>query len=448
MDAGCKPQINIQWAAMDGVFKIGRGLTARRLYVPKRTTELVAFLALSTTVFLFIHTRDLHTRLRHMEGRLINPEDEAEARSGALALTPPGLPGGSTRTTPAPLRPEPDPPRPQGGGGGTGGEGARGGRRAVFSAADTANEIRGPSQESGPGSSDGAEYSARALNNTARAAVDVIFFNRVPKVGSQMFMDLLHRLSVRNGFEFRRDQIHRMETIRMRPEDELRLAAMVASIPPPAVYVKHVCFTNFTKFDLPEPIYVNMVRDPVERVISWYYYVRAPWYYVERKHAFPELPLPDPKWLRKDFETCVLSGDSECRYIEGNVRDGIGDHRRQSMFFCGHGDECTPFNTEGAIQKAKWSVEQHYAVVGVLEDLNKTLAVLEGYVPRFFSGAQQVHSHQMSHFPQINRNPFKPPVREEIKDIVRRNFTREIDFYEFCKQRLHRQYAAMKLGSR
>ena len=58
-------------------------------------------------------------------------------------------------------------------------------------------------------------------------------------------------------------------------------------------------FFLFSRFHLDMPIYVNMVRDPVERVISWYYYVRAPWYFVERKRAFPDLPLPNTNWLKK-----------------------------------------------------------------------------------------------------------------------------------------------------
>lgn len=89
------------------------------------------------------------------------------------------------------------------------------------------------------------------------------------------------------------------------------------------------------------PIYVNLVRDPIERVISWFYYIRAPWYFVERKRAFPDLPLPDPQWLRKDFETCVLTGDPECVYNQGARHEGIGDHRRQTLFFCGHDPDCT-----------------------------------------------------------------------------------------------------------
>ena len=61
-----------------------------------------------------------------------------------------------------------------------------------------------------------------------------------------------------------------------------------------------ICFNIFHfRFNLDMPIYVNMGRDPVERVISWYYYVRSPWYFVERKRAFPDLPLPNPNWLKK-----------------------------------------------------------------------------------------------------------------------------------------------------
>ena len=46
-------------------------------------------------------------------------------------------------------------------------------------------------------------------------------------------------------------------------------------------------------------------------------------------------------------------------------------------------------------------------------------------------------------FSGINKNPEKPPVSEAVKEILRQNFTNEIEFFEFCKQRLNRQYLAI-----
>ena len=42
-----------------------------------------------------------------------------------------------------------------------------------------------------------------------------------------------------------------------------------------------------------------------------------------------------------------------------------------------------------------------------------------------------------------NKNAFKIPVAEDVLETVRRNFTREIEFYEFCRQRLDRQHESL-----
>ena len=97
-----------------------------------------------------------------------------------------------------------------------------------------------------------------------------------------------------------------------------------------SAWVKHYNFVDFPRFGSAwTPTYFNVVRDPVERVhitvvnnivvklinsfckfqiVSWFYYWRAAWNVVERKLAFPEQPLPDPKMLRMDFDTCVRTG--------------------------------------------------------------------------------------------------------------------------------------------
>lgn len=52
---------------------------------------------------------------------------------------------------------------------------------------------------------------------------------------------------------------------------------------------------------------------------------------------------------------------------------------------------CRPFNSVGALERAKYAVESQYSVVGVLEDLNTTLSVFEKYIPRFFEGVREIY---------------------------------------------------------
>lgn len=49
----------------------------------------------------------------------------------------------------------------------------------------------------------------------------------------------------------------------------------------PFAFLKHQNFFNFSEYGQDvSPIYMNFVRHPVDKFISWHYYVRAPWYQV------------------------------------------------------------------------------------------------------------------------------------------------------------------------
>lgn len=49
------------------------------------------------------------------------------------------------------------------------------------------------------------------------------------------------------------------------------------------------------------------------------------------------------------------------------------------------------FGSRRALDTAKRNVESSYPVVGVLEDLPETLAVLEAKLPNFFSGIAKIY---------------------------------------------------------
>ena len=59
-------------------------------------------------------------------------------------------------------------------------------------------------------------------------------------------------------------------------------------------------------------------------------------------------------------------------------------HTYFQPYFCGQDLECPKHNSQWALQRAKANVDQHYPVVGVLEELDKSLMVMQTLMPRFF----------------------------------------------------------------
>ena len=60
-----------------------------------------------------------------------------------------------------------------------------------------------------------------ALNNTKFANPDLLFFNRVPKVGSQTTMELIKTLAIKNNFHYHKDRTQKVETIKLTKSEEV-----------------------------------------------------------------------------------------------------------------------------------------------------------------------------------------------------------------------------------
>ncbi|KAL7642226.1 UNVERIFIED_CONTAM: hypothetical protein RMT77_006787 [Armadillidium vulgare] len=280
---------------------------------------------------------------------------------------------------------------------------------------------------------------APPLNNTGRGQESIMILTSIPRTGQSNLREIIKIIKGSNGFLTisppRRPEL----TIEIPSVEKQRNVAMrVSSLNFSAAIIDHFAFIDFNKFGIEQPIQVSMVRDPVERAISMYYYVRAPFAVVEENNRFPAKSLPDRKFLRKSMESCLMNkSDTECSFKEDSPVVG-----HTSQFFCGHEIYCRLFSNQEGLEAAKKHVTEKFAVVGVLEDLEKTLIVLENYVPKFFKGAYKAYQDLKTKNPMAlqNRNMYKPELESEFRKLLEKRFSTERKFYNFIKLRLNQQY--------
>ena len=107
----------------------------------------------------------------------------------------------------------------------------------------------------------------------------------------------------------------------------------------------------------------------------------------------------EEEWRRKDLSACILEADPECLPKRGKVLGQIvclyfflqkvGD--LPVAYLCGQESVCREVGSREALARAKTNVEQAYPVVGVLEQLDASLRVLEARLPRFFRGVRDLY---------------------------------------------------------
>ena len=126
-------------------------------------------------------------------------------------------------------------------------------------------------------------------------------------------------------------------------------------------------------------------------------------------------------------------------------------------YLCGYQSFCLSPNSKKARMKSISNIDSHYSVVGTVEEMTKTLAVLENRIPQFFTGALEEYKN-MKHekrnaaivqnnkwatgkvLSKINTGSYDDPSQKVIEKL-KRHFTEEYRVYDYVVERLNKQYS-------
>ncbi|XP_046847636.1 uronyl 2-sulfotransferase-like isoform X2 [Xenia sp. Carnegie-2017] len=256
-----------------------------------------------------------------------------------------------------------------------------------------------------------------------------VVYNRVPKCGSRSLLTLFRQLSRKNGFHMMDPAIN--HPYLLNAKEQKRVSILMSALKEPFLYHRHMYFIDFETFNSPPIAYINLIRDPLSRAVSHFYF---------RRHGDNALNRPRGK-VKSDetmtFDECVKRRMYECVGKWGVFFT--------VPFFCGNTLNCR-LPTRWALEKKK-NVEK-YVVVGILEEYDDFVKVLEKLLPNFFREAYQLFKTpdlDISEKSNLTLTRMKRKPSEETVSTMKGEMKLEYEFYNFIKERFHKQKRSLNI---
>ncbi|MCP9260233.1 Protein, isoform A [Dirofilaria immitis] len=210
----------------------------------------------------------------------------------------------------------------------------------------------------------------------------IVIYNRIPKTGSTTFTNaVMYNLCHRNGFSVIHLNLTKNRYL-MNIVDQRRFIDNITNWNEriPAIYHGHVAFINFNRFGLPNPVYINLIREPLERLMSYYYFLRyGDDYRIGLKRS--------RSGNNETFDECIARKGRDCdmKQMWLQIPYFCGTHYFFIIIIAIIGRYY--FSEVGnnlALEQAKANLINYYLLVGLTDQMRDFIAVLELLLPLFF----------------------------------------------------------------
>nr|XP_054748858.1 uronyl 2-sulfotransferase-like [Lytechinus pictus] len=262
-----------------------------------------------------------------------------------------------------------------------------------------------------------------------------IMYVTMPKCGSRTFVWTVFRLQIDHHFGTPVGLPYMLADeppVKMRKYFDLALRQVQDG----ALIHGHYRYIDMNS-SLKSPVMISIIRDPVERLVSKFYFMRHGDMDMDKEELLEKIRRRRNGALPNEtIDDCVQKGKGECT---------------SSLFrnfyitsFCGYDPKCSKY-PDYALKQAKLNVDK-FLVIGLVEEYDLSMAVFEKLLPETFGGAAKIYAENKDQSMEKSKTSYKLPPSPMTYSILKQNLKKDYEFYDYVKKRLHKVAKNLGIG--